>query len=156
MRSPTSGSPGSAVTTAAADVAVTRDELVRWGEALGRRLEPGAVVALHGDLGTGKTTLAQAICRGYGTTDDVTSPTFALVHEYAAPRSPICHLDLYRLESPADLQNIGFDDIVSSGVLVLIEWPERAGPRLPAARIDVRLAHLEADTQRRRLVVEGT
>ena len=76
------------------------------------------VVALAGDLGAGKTTLAQAICAGYGVTEPVTSPTFALVHRYDAPRSPVYHLDLYRLDRPSDLINIGWDEIVASHALI--------------------------------------
>lgn len=105
--------------------------LLRWGEAFGAAASPPLVVALHGELGTGKTTLAQAICRGYGVTEPVTSPTYALVHRYYAQRSPVYHLDLYRLEDERQLTNLGWDDILASGALVLIEWPERAGSLLP-------------------------
>ncbi|MGQ0647506.1 MAG: tRNA (adenosine(37)-N6)-threonylcarbamoyltransferase complex ATPase subunit type 1 TsaE [Gemmatimonadaceae bacterium] len=137
------------------DARLTRTELDRWGEAFGRLLVAGTVVTLSGDLGAGKTTLAQAICRGYGTTDDVTSPTFALVHEYAAPhvRSAVYHLDLYRLQAPRDLVNLGFDDMLDSGAVVLIEWPERAGSWLPAGHVQIRLEHVEGDAGRRHLMV---
>ena len=74
-------------------LALTRDELVAWGEAFGRAARAPLVVTLAGDLGSGKTTLAQAICRGFGVTEDVTSPTYALVHEYASPRGRVYHLD---------------------------------------------------------------
>ena len=122
-----------------------------WGEAFGRAAHPGTVVALRGDLGAGKTTLAQAICRGYGVGQEVTSPTFALVHEYAAARSPVYHLDLYRLEGPGDLTNLGWDDIMSAPALVLVEWPDRAGPRLPA-HVPIDLEHLPGDESRRLLL----
>src|SRR6476661_2089263 len=79
-------------------IALTREELVAWGESFGRAARVPLVVTLAGDLGTGKTTLAQAICRGFGVTEDVTSPTYALVHQYRAPRGTVYHLDLYRLE----------------------------------------------------------
>ncbi len=124
------------------DLCLTEAELAAWGEALGRRAEPPLIVALEGDLGAGKTTLARAICRGFGVVEPVTSPTFALVHEYAAPRAPVYHLDLYRLQGPADLTNLAWDDIVSDRALVLVEWPERAGDRLPGAAVRVQLAHL--------------
>src|SRR5689334_2884109 len=112
-------------------VAMSRDELIAWGEAFGRAAMPPLIVTLAGDLGAGKTTLAQAICAGYGVTEPVTSPTFALVHRYDAPRSPVYHLDLYRLRGPDELTNIGWDEIVASQALVLIEWPERAAGALP-------------------------
>ena len=132
-------------------LALTRDELIAWGEAFGRATTPGTVVALRGDLGAGTTTLAQAICRGYGVTQEVTSPTFALVHEYAARRSPVYHLDLYRLSGPGDLTNIGWDDIMASPALVLVEWPDRAGPRLPP-HVAIDLEHLPGDDARRLLL----
>src|SRR5687768_17140821 len=91
---------------------VTEPELRAWGEAFGHAAHAPLVVALSGELGTGKTTLAQAICRGYGVTEPVTSPTYTLVHEYAGARAPVLHLDLYRLESPAGLLEIGWYDIV--------------------------------------------
>jgi tRNA threonylcarbamoyladenosine biosynthesis protein TsaE len=117
-------------------------DMTQWGEALGARLVPPAVVTLEGDLGAGKTSLVQAICRGYGVSDPVTSPTFALVHEYRAPRSPVFHLDLYRLTGPHQLANIGWDDTLASKALVLIEWPDRAGAELPAARRAIELSHV--------------
>src|SRR5438874_1087242 len=90
-------------------------ELAKWGEKLGASIEPPFVITLRGELGAGKTTLAQAICRGYGVLDDVTSPTFALVHVYRADKSDVHHVDLYRLGGPRDLQNIAWSDILSSG-----------------------------------------
>src|SRR3954469_22786855 len=78
-------------------VTMTRADLVAWGESFGRAATPPLVIALAGDLGAGKTTLTQAICAGYGVTEPVTSPTFAIVHRYEAPRAPDYHLDLYRL-----------------------------------------------------------
>lgn len=134
-------------------ITLTRDELVAWGEAFGRASHGPLVVALSGDLGAGKTTLAQAICRGYGVAEPVTSPTYALVHEYASPRSPVYHLDLYRLEREDELTNIGWDDIVSDPrALVIVEWPDRAGSRLPAAHVPIDLEHLPGDDNRRLLL----
>ena len=120
----------------------TLTEMTQWGEALGAGLVPPCIVTLEGELGAGKTTLVQAICRGYGVRDAVTSPTFALVHEYGADRSPVFHLDLYRLSGPRQLANIGWDDILSSRAIVLIEWPERAGAELPRATHAIKLSHV--------------
>jgi tRNA threonylcarbamoyladenosine biosynthesis protein TsaE len=102
-----------------------------------------AVVALQGDLGAGKTTLSQAICAGLGVTEDVTSPTFALVHEYRGTHGPVYHLDLYRLRDERDLDNIGYDEIVAGQGVVLIEWPERAAGQLPADAIRIELRHVD-------------
>lgn len=129
------------------------EDLQEWGEQLGLRLIAPRVLAVSGELGAGKTTLIQAICRGYGVTGEVTSPTFALVHEYSSPRGPVFHLDLYRLRGPADLTNLAWDDIVNAHALVLIEWPERAGPRLPAEALRIVLSELPADDTRRLLEV---
>jgi tRNA threonylcarbamoyladenosine biosynthesis protein TsaE len=133
-------------------IALTLPELVAWGERFGRALAPPMVVAISGDLGAGKTTLVQAICRGYGVTEPVTSPTFALVHEYHAPRSLVYHIDLYRLERPADLTNIAWDDIVRAEALVLVEWPERAGERMPSGHVPIDLAHLPGEPDKRVLL----
>ena len=137
---------------AAGRTAMTRDELVVWGEAFGRAARPPLVVTLTGELGTGKTTLAQAICRGFGVTDDVTSPTYALVHEYRAPVGRVFHLDLYRLAREDDLTNLGWDDLVTTpDALVLIEWPERAGTRLPP-HVPIALEYAPDDDSRRVLL----
>jgi len=129
--------------------------MVAWGERFGRAAHPPLVVTLRGELGTGKTTLARAICKGYGVREDVTSPTFAIVHEYAAPKSPVLHLDLYRLRGPAELPALGWDELVGSDALVLIEWPERAGSAVPADHVPITLQHLEGQPERRLLYAGG-
>jgi tRNA threonylcarbamoyladenosine biosynthesis protein TsaE len=129
----------------------TLADMLEWGERFGAGLRAPAVVTLEGDLGAGKTTLVQAICRGYGVTGPVTSPTFALVHEYHAEHSPVYHLDLYRLANPAQLANIGWEDVLSATALVLIEWPDRAQGEIPAAAHAVHLAHVPGKPESRRL-----
>lgn len=130
---------------------LTEEELRAWGEALGASSAPGTVLALEGELGAGKTTLAQAIARGWGVVDPVTSPTYAIAHAYHAPRGPLHHLDLYRLERPDQLSQIGWEEILASHGLVLVEWPERAGAALPSTVRRIRLAHLAADPNRRQV-----
>lgn len=132
-------------------LAMTEAELRDWGRRFGRAAHAPLVVTITGELGAGKTTLVQAICGGYGVTADVTSPTFALVHEYEAPRSPVHHLDLYRLDRPDQLDEIGWDELVSSRAIVLVEWPERAGDRVPAGHVTLSLQHLPDDPGRRLL-----
>lgn len=136
-------------------LALSETELIDWGERFGRAARPPLVVTLGGELGAGKTTLARAICRGYGVTDEVTSPTFTLVHEYHGARSPVYHLDLYRLKGPDDLPNIGWDDILSAEALILIEWPERAAELLPLDHVPILLQHLPDDPERRLLYAGG-
>lgn len=123
------------ITIALPDEAATR----ALGARLGALLQPGDVVALTGDLGAGKTTLArgliQALC-GAGT--ETPSPTFTLVQTYPARGFDLFHFDLYRLKSPDEVWELGWEDIADSAALV--EWPERAGPHLPDERLDLRLA----------------
>lgn len=132
-------------------LAMTESELREWGRKFGRSAHAPLVVTISGELGAGKTTLVQAICAGYGVTDEVTSPTFALVHEYHAPRSPVHHLDLYRLDRPDQLDEIAWDELVSARAVVLIEWPERAGDRLPRGHVSLTLQHLPDEPDRRLL-----
>ena len=132
-------------------LAMTEQELRDWGRRFGRSAHPPLPVTISGEIGAGKTTLVQAICAGYGVTDEVTSPTFALVHEYQAPRSPVQHLDLYRLDDPGQLDAIGWDELVASRALVLVEWPDGAGDRLPGGHVTLSLQHLEHDPDRRLL-----
>ena len=136
-------------------LAVSESDLVEWGQRLGHVASAPLLVTISGELGAGKTTLVRAICQGYGVTEDVTSPTFALVHRYAAPRSPVFHLDLYRLSDPIELTNIGWDDILAEDALVLVEWPERAGDRVPRNHVPISLQHLPNDPARRLLYAGG-
>jgi tRNA threonylcarbamoyladenosine biosynthesis protein TsaE len=133
-------------------LALTLSELEHWGTEFGRAAHAPLCVAIRGDLGAGKTTLVRAVCRGYGVTTEVTSPTFALVHEYAAPASRVFHLDLYRLERETELTNIGWFDILGAGGLVLVEWPERAGSLLPLDHVGIDLEHIPGDPDRRLLL----
>jgi tRNA threonylcarbamoyladenosine biosynthesis protein TsaE len=136
-------------------LALAEPELIAWGEGFGRVAHAPLVVTVSGELGSGKTTLAQAICRGYGVTEEVTSPTFAIVHRYGSHKSPVYHLDLYRLKSPAELTNLGWDEIIDDEALVLIEWPERAGSRVPRLHVPISLQHLPDDPTRRLLYAGG-
>jgi tRNA threonylcarbamoyladenosine biosynthesis protein TsaE len=132
-------------------LAMSESELRDWGRRFGRSSEAPVVVTISGELGAGKTTLVQAICEGYGVREDVTSPTFALVHEYSAPRSAVFHLDLYRLDRPDQLDALAWDEIVSRNALVLIEWPERAEGRLPSGHVTLSLQHLPDEPEKRLL-----
>lgn len=136
-------------------LALTERELVAWGERFGRAARPPLTVALQGELGAGKTTLVRAICHGYGVADEVTSPTFTLVHEYTGTRSPVYHIDLYRLRGPDDLVTLGWDELMAADALRLLEWPERAGARLPPDHVPIMLQHIPNDAERRLLYAGG-
>jgi tRNA threonylcarbamoyl adenosine modification protein YjeE len=116
------------------DVAETGDLAAR----IASGLRGGDVVALEGDLGAGKTTLARGILRALGVAEAVPSPTFTLVQEYAAGGLRIAHCDLYRVESVTELDELGLDDALSEGVL-LVEWPERARERIPGDALNIRI-----------------
>ena len=131
---------------------LTEAELRDWGEKLGAASTAPLVIALSGELGTGKTTLSQAICRGYGVREEVTSPTYALVQQYSSPKSSVYHIDLYRLDSPQQLTNLGWDDIIASNALVLVEWPDRAGDRLPSNHVPIDLEYAPGDDAHRILL----
>ena len=123
---------------------------LRLGAALARELRVGDVIALAGPLGAGKTTFARGVLAALGLAGDAPSPSFALVIDYAPPdvRLPVGHVDLYRLDAPADLQELGLEQMLEDGAL-LVEWPERAGPgRWPFA---LALAFADAGEGGRRL-----
>jgi tRNA threonylcarbamoyladenosine biosynthesis protein TsaE len=99
-----------------------------WGRSLAPLLRAGDVVALRGDLGAGKTSLARGLLAGLGLQGEAPSPSFAIVQPYAPPevRLPVLHVDLYRLDDPAELDELGLDEALGDSAL-LVEWPERAG-----------------------------
>lgn len=114
--------------------------LLRFGRALAGLLRVGDVIALAGDLGAGKTTLARGILEGLGLQEEAPSPTFALIQPYEAPplRLPVWHVDLYRLDGEADACNLGLEEGFETA-LCLIEWPERLGRLLPGEALTLRL-----------------
>lgn len=128
-----------------ADEAATAALAVRLGD----KLQAGAVVALEGDLGAGKTAFCRALIRHVlrAPQEPVPSPTFALVQIYEGPDFPITHFDLYRLKDERELDELGFFEALEDGV-TLIEWPDRAGSALPADCIHLTLAHGDSEEAR--------
>ena len=122
-------------------------ETIALGQRLARELPPRGVVLLIGNLGAGKTTLAKGIVSGLGAAppDEVSSPTFTLIHEYGEGR--VYHVDLYRLEEPREVATLGLDEIFDRDGVVLIEWGERFPRLLPAERTEIRIRAL-ADEER--------
>jgi tRNA threonylcarbamoyl adenosine modification protein YjeE len=111
----------------------------RLGAAIARVLRTGDCVALWGDLGAGKTTLARSILQALGVTEDVPSPTFTIVQRYDTPHLVVNHYDLYRLKSAREMAELGFDEALEDGA-VLVEWPERAPEVLPIDTLHIRLS----------------
>ena len=122
------------------------------GEALAAKLAAGTVLALRGDLGAGKTAFTRGLARGLGYPGQVTSPTFTIVNEYAGGRLPLFHFDLYRLSSPGELWDIGWEDYLDRGGVCAVEWSERAEELLSGA-VTVTLRRVNDDT--REITVEG-
>jgi tRNA threonylcarbamoyladenosine biosynthesis protein TsaE len=117
------------------------DELNQFGERLGRELRAPAIIGFSGDLGSGKTTLIQAICRGLGAAVPATSPTYALVHRYESPAGTVFHVDCYRLRSSQEARDLGLEDVLTQRAILLVEWPEKAGHMMPPLDRYFILAH---------------
>ena len=143
-------------------VCATEQHTMAAGAALAARLRDrlaarrGAVIALHGDLGAGKTTFAKGFARGLGIHEAVTSPTYQLVLEYESPADAplpltLYHVDLYRIDAAVQLASLAMDDFIHGSGVTLVEWPERAGDTLPDDTIRVRIDI--ADAMRRRIEI---
>jgi len=121
----------------------SEEETIQIGRQIAARLPPRAVVLLIGNLGAGKTTLAKGIVSGLGAAeaDDVTSPTFTLVHEYgrSSQATRVYHIDLYRLDRPEEVARLGLEEIFDRDAVVLIEWGERFPQLMPADRVEIRI-----------------
>jgi len=126
----------------------TIQETERIGEILGRKATGGDVLCLRGDLGAGKTTLTQSIAKGLEVPGKyyVSSPSFAILHEYSG-RIPLYHMDFYRLSNSDEVIDLGFEELFYLDGLTVIEWPERAEDILPERRIDIDI-RLEEDEER--------
>ena len=107
------------------------EETIALGRKLAAMLAPPKLVLLRGELGAGKTTLVKGIAEGFhaATADNVTSPTFTLVHEYRGPEVNVYHIDLYRVDTPRQLETLGLDDLIAENSVLLVEWGEKF-PRL--------------------------
>jgi tRNA threonylcarbamoyladenosine biosynthesis protein TsaE len=125
----------------------SEEETVALGRELAPTISPGAVL-LIGNLGAGKTTLAKGIVGGLNATpaDEVSSPTFTLIHQYG-DTAPVYHIDLYRLDEQRQVENLGLDDLFSSGSVILLEWAERFPALLPRQRTEIRLRALADETR---------
>lgn len=129
------------------------EETIALGRELAPLLAPPKLVLLRGDLGAGKTTLVKGIAEGFqaASQDDVTSPTFTLVHEYRGPSATLYHIDLYRVDTPRELETLGLDDLMGESSVLLIEWGEKF-PRFERER-DVEIALQRISENERRVLV---
>ncbi len=133
------------------------DQTRRLGARLGELLHGGEWICLEGQLGAGKTCMAQGIAMGWGVPGPVRSPTFTLIHEFCRPGDPhkLYHVDLYRIGSVSEAWALGLDDVWAGDGICIIEWPERAASILPAARLWIRLTVLDETRRMIRFTAQG-
>lgn len=131
-------------------------ETEQLGQRLGQRLKPGAVIAYSGDLGAGKTAFTRGLARGLGIEDPITSPTYTIVNEYPG-KIPLFHFDMYRLGSSEDLFDIGWEDYLTRGGVIAVEWSERVEDALDEVENLIRI-HIRRDPEHdvgRTITIEG-
>lgn len=136
-------------------VIVTHSEgdTVSLGRRFAKRLKPGDVVALYGELGTGKTRFIKGVCEGLGVHEHVTSPTFTIINEYECTGGVVYHFDFYRVDSLDDIRDTGFEEYLTLDGICLIEWADRARPLLPDHRYDITFSP-GTDENCRNIVIE--
>jgi tRNA threonylcarbamoyladenosine biosynthesis protein TsaE len=130
------------------------NETVREGEKLGRKVKPGAVIALYGDLGAGKTAFTRGLAAGLGIKMNVTSPTFTIVNEYPGG-TPLYHFDMYRLENENELFDIGWDDYLDRGGVCAVEWSEKVPGVFPKDTITVKIKKLGDNSRSLEITTKG-
>ena len=122
---------------------------------LAEKLNPGDVVALYGELGTGKTFLVKAICRFFKMSQEATSPSFTIINEYFNDKNLyIYHFDFYRLKNEAEIQNLGLDEFFYNDYICLIEWPDKVRNFLPESRWEVYLNFVDGEPEARNIRIE--
>ena len=131
------------------------EKTIAFGRLLAAELKPPLLILLRGELGAGKTTLVKGIAEGFGaaSADDVTSPTFTLIHEYRGPRASLYHIDLYRVDTERELETLGLDDLSGADSILLIEWGEKF-PRFVRER-DLEIALERVGENERRIHITG-
>jgi tRNA threonylcarbamoyladenosine biosynthesis protein TsaE len=126
------------------------EETAQLGRELAGELKPGTIVLLRGDLGAGKTTLVKGIAEGFqaAKADDVTSPTFTLIHEYRGPEVVIFHIDLYRIDTQRELDTLALDDLMDPNSILLIEWGEKFKRLVKEKAAEITIEHLGEDKRK--------
>ena len=123
------------------------EETTELGRRLAAELRPGSVVLLRGDLGAGKTTMVKGIAEGFkaAKAEDVTSPTFTLIHEYRGPEVTLYHIDLYRIDTQRELDTLALDDLMTTNSILLIEWGEKFERFAKERDVEIGIEHRGAD-----------
>lgn len=129
-------------------------ETVALGRELAKSLAPPKLILLRGELGAGKTTLVKGIAEGFhaASRDDVTSPTFTLVHEYCGPAVNVYHIDLYRVDTPHQLETLGLDDLIAPNSVLLIEWGEKFARFVHERDVEIALERIGENDRRIKLI----
>ena len=131
------------------------EETFKLGEMTGGKLKPGTVVCLDGDLGVGKTVFVKGVAKGLGIKEPVVSPTFTILQEYREGRIPLYHFDVYRIEDPEEMYEIGFDDYLYGDGVCLIEWAKRVTELLPENVLRITIAtDPETDLSYRKITMD--
>jgi tRNA threonylcarbamoyladenosine biosynthesis protein TsaE len=129
-------------------------ETIAFGRRLAAQLSPPLIVLLRGDLGAGKTTLVKGIAEGFqaASAQDVTSPTFTLIHEYRGPRATLYHIDLYRIDTERELETLGLDDLLAPDSILLIEWGQKFPRFMRDRNLEIVLERVGEDDRRIQLI----
>lgn len=131
----------------------SEEETTALAQSLAKSLKADDVICLYGDLGVGKTVFTKGLCKTLGTDDYINSPTFTIVNEYEATDFDIFHFDMYRIEDPMELTEIGFYEYLSRGGICIIEWPENIYDELPKNRIDVKIERVSFEEENLRRII---
>lgn len=131
------------------------EETFSIGKKIGENAAPGLVIAFYGDLGAGKTVMTKGIARGLGIQGMITSPTFTILQTAEDGRLPLHHLDVYRIDDPDEMEEIGLDDCLYGGGVTVIEWAERIEELLPANTARITIERLMEEPDARRITIEG-
>ena len=123
-------------------------ETYNYGKNFAKKLKPGDVVILVGELGTGKTEFSKGVCAEFGILENVTSPTFTLISEYTSGNIPVYHFDLYRIEKENELEEIGFESYLNNDGILLIEWGNKFPKILPKEKIEIYFKHGKSENER--------
>ncbi len=134
----------------------TREETLALGAKIGEQALPGTVICVDGDLGAGKTVLAQGIAKGLGISEQVVSPTFTILQEYRDGRLPFYHFDVYRIEDPDEMYEVGFEDYFYGDGVCMIEWAELIRELLPEDHVHITIEkQMDRGADYRRISIEG-
>lgn len=134
----------------------TREETLALGVKIGEQALPGTVICVDGDLGAGKTVLAQGIAKGLGISEQVVSPTFTILQEYRDGRIPFYHFDVYRIEDPDEMYEVGFEDYFYGDGVCMVEWAELVRELLPEDHVHITIEkQMDRGSDYRRIRAEG-